>query len=122
MTSIRRATEADLDALTDLWERSARSSHGFLADEDFAEARPYVRDHLLPSMDVQVAYDPDGRALGFVGSRDEHVEMLYVEPSAHGRGLGTRLLSLVGDAGPRSVEVYAGNAVGLRFYESHGFR
>jgi putative acetyltransferase len=120
--SIRRAGERDFDALTDLWERSARTSHGFMSDDDFADVHSIVRDGLLPSMDVWVAEDDAGRPLGFVGAREEHVELLYVEPDAHGRGVGTRLLARVGKDGPTSVEVYAGNTHGLGFYESHGFR
>lgn len=120
--SIRTAREADFDALTELWERSARSSHAFMDDAEFVELKPRIRDLLLPSMDVWVA-ESDGEQLGFVGARDEHVELLYVAPEAQSRGIGPRLLAqLNGGEGPRSVEVYAGNSVGLGFYLSQGFR
>ena len=120
--SIRTASEADFDALTDLWERSARSSHAFMDDEEFVELKPRIRDLLLPSMDVWVA-ESSGEMLGFVGARDEHVELLYIAPESQGRGIGPQLLAqLAGGEGPHSVEVYAGNAVGLGFYFSQGFR
>jgi putative acetyltransferase len=120
--SIRTASEADFDTLTELWEQSARSSHAFMADDEFVELRPHIRDLLLPSMDVWVAESGD-ETLGFVGARDEHVELLYVAPGAQGRGIGPRLLAhLAGGDGPRSVEVYADNSVGLGFYLSQGFR
>lgn len=119
--SIRPAGEADFDALTDVWERAARSTHQFMGDDDFAELVPRIRDLLLPSMDVWLAAI-DGRPVGFVGARDEHVELLYIAPEAQGRGLGPRLLAeLAEGAGPRTVEVYAGNSVGLGFYRSQGF-
>lgn len=119
--SIRMASEADFDALTDLWERSARSSHAFMDDDEFVELRPRIRDLLLPSMDVWVA-ESEGETLGFVGARDEHVELLYIAPEAQGHGIGPQLLThLAGGDGPRSVEVYADNAVGLGFYLSQGF-
>ncbi|EFQ81932.1 toxin-antitoxin system, toxin component, GNAT family [Aeromicrobium marinum DSM 15272] len=113
----RRAGEADFDELTDLWERSARSTHGFLADEDVSEMRPSVRDLLLPSMDVWVV-DVDAEAAAFAGVRDHHVELLYVEPRHHGRGLGSRLLRWTAAT---TVEVYADNVTGMGFYRSHGF-
>ena len=120
--SIRTASEADFDDLTDLWERSARSSHAFMDDDEFVELKPHIRDLLLPSMDVWVA-EAAGSMLGFVGARDEHVELLYIAPEAQGRGIGTQLLAQpAGGEGPRSVEVYADNAVGLGFYLSQGFR
>jgi GNAT superfamily N-acetyltransferase len=119
--SIRTAGEADFDELTDLWERSARSTHAFMDDDEFVELKPHIRDLLLPSMDVWLAESAD-RVHGFVGARHEHVELLYVAPEAQGRGLGPALLSYVdGGAGPHSVEVYAGNTVGLGFYLSQGF-
>ena len=114
---VRAAREADLDALTELWERAARTSHGFMADEDFVDARPYVRDGLLPSMDVWIA-ECGHEVLGFTGVRDTHVELLYVEPAHHGEGVGSLLLEHVG---PTSVEVYRGNERGLGFYLAHGF-
>ncbi|MEJ7634209.1 GNAT family N-acetyltransferase [Aeromicrobium sp.] len=120
--SIRPAGEADFDALTDVWERAARSTHGFMADEEFAELRPRIRDLLLPSMDVWAA-SLDDLPVGFVGARHEHVELLYVAPEAQGRGIGPALLSQLADGGgPRTVEVYAANSVGLGFYLSQGFR
>lgn len=121
--SLRLAREADLDELTDLWERAARTSHRFMADDDFAEVHATIRDGLLPSMDVWMAEDDDGRPLGLAGVRTDHgvthLELLYVEPAVHGQGIGTLLLE---HAGPSSVEVYAGNAHGLGFYTAHGFR
>ena len=116
---VRLAREADLDDLTDLWERAARTSHGFMSDDDFTEAHPYLRDALLPSMDVWVAETGHGRPLGLAGVRGPHLELLYVEPAVHGQGVGTLLL---GHVRPTSVEVYAGNTHGLGFYTSHGFR
>jgi ribosomal protein S18 acetylase RimI-like enzyme len=120
--SIRRASEADFDALTELWEQSARSSHAFMDDDEFVELKPHIRDLLLPSMDVWVA-EAGEETLGFVGARGEHVELLYIAPAAQGRGIGPRLLAHLADGdGPSSVEVYADNSVGLGFYLSQGFR
>lgn len=119
-TSIRSAAEADLDALTDVWERAASSSHSFMDPDDFAALRPAIRDAYLPSMDVWLV-ELDGQPIAFVGARESHVELLYVDPSFQGRGLGTRLLAVVGDSGATSVEVYADNPVGVAFYRSQGF-
>lgn len=118
--SIRSATSADLDALTDVWERAARTSHGFMDPADFAALRPAIRDAYLPSMNVWLV-DLDGSPVAFVGARDAHVELLYVDPPFQGTGLGTDLLAVVGDDGASSVEVYAGNSAGVAFYRSRGF-
>ncbi|MCL3819790.1 GNAT family N-acetyltransferase [Aeromicrobium wangtongii] len=115
--TIRPAHEADLDALTDVWERAARSSHGFMDPADFSEMRPFMRDSYLPSMEVLLA-ELGGRPIAFVGARENHVELLYVDPEFHGQGLGTRLLA---EVGATSVEVYADNTTGVAFYRSQGF-
>lgn len=115
--SIREAREGDLDALTDVWERAARSSHGFMDEADIVEMRPFVRDSYLPSMDVWLV-ESDGGPIAFVGARGAHVELLYVDPPFHGQGLGRHLLAHVGAT---SVEVYADNETGVGFYRSQGF-
>ena len=118
---IRTAREGDLDALTDVWELAARSSHGFLDDDEFIAMRPFIRDAYLPSMDVRLV-ERDGEdgpePIAFVGAHGTHVELLYVDPRFHGRGLGTTLLA---EIGATSVEVYADNLTGLGFYRSQGF-
>lgn len=115
--SIRPAREADLDALTDVWERAARSSHDFMGPDDLVDMRPFIRDSYLPSMQVWLA-ETGGDAVAFIGAHDTHVELLYVDPPFHGLGLGSRLLAHVG---ARSVEVYADNVTGVGFYHSRGF-
>jgi putative acetyltransferase len=115
--SIRPAGEADLDALTDIWERAARSSHDFMDPADLTAMRPFIRDAYLPSMPVWLA-EESGVPLAIVGAHDGHVELLYVDVPFHGRGLGTLLLH---HTGATSVEVYADNLTGVGFYRSQGF-
>lgn len=120
MIHIRPAGEGDLDVLTDIWERGARSTHHFMDDEDFAEARPVIRDRLLPSMEVSMA-EVDGTPVGFIGVRETHVVLLYLEPEYTRRGIGTALLRHADTQGPLSVEVYADNHDGMAFYRRSGF-
>ncbi len=122
MTTLRRAGEADFDALTDVWERAVGTTHRFLTADDVSAMRPHVRDGLLPSMDVWAEVDDDGAPVAFVGAHDDHVRLLYVDPAWHGRGLGTRLLDVAQGERPHlRVTVYARNETGLGFYRSRGF-
>lgn len=121
MIAVRRAGEADFDALTDVWQRAVTTTHTFLTDDDVAAMRPHVRDGLLPSMDVWAVED-EGGLVAFVGAHDDHVRLLYVEPAWHGHGLGTRLLDVAQGGRPSlRVSVYARNTRGLAFYRSRGF-
>ena len=119
--SIRTASEADFDALTELWERSARSSHAFMADDEFVELKPHIRDLLLPSMDVWVAESGD-ETLGFVGARAS-TSSCSTSPLRRRAEASALVCSRISPtARTRSVEVYADNSVGLGFYLSQGFR
>ena len=44
----------ELDALTDLWERSVRATHDFLAPEDIPFFRRMVRQEALPAAEIYV--------------------------------------------------------------------
>lgn len=121
--TVRQAREADLDALTELWAASARSSHAFMSDADFDDHHAVMRDYILPSTNILIAVGAAGEDLGFVGSHDDHVDLLYIATFAQGQGVGRFLLSCVnGGEGPRSVQVYADNETGMGFYRSQGFR
>ena len=67
----------------------------------------------------------DGGPLGFAGRIADHVEMLYVDPRAQGKGVGKALLrDLERSAHAGGIHtlrlVTADNAVG--FYEARGWR
>ena len=126
--SIRRADEADLEALRGLFRRASLSNEG-------------DRAHLLASPDAlhwsgdglaaggtRVATDGDGRIVGFatVVGVDDGVELedLFVDPDWMRRGVATRLLrEIVAGArrdGARWIEV-TGNPHAAAFYRSVGF-
>lgn len=49
----------ELDALTDLWERSVRATHDFLAPEDIPFFRRMVRQEALPAAEIYVIRVPE---------------------------------------------------------------
>ena len=93
---IESLAPAELEALTDLWERSVRATHDFLAPEDFA---------------------------AFAGVEAGKLEMLFVAPEKRGKGLGRELVEyLVAHRGVRRVDVNEQNAQAAGFYARMGFR
>jgi ribosomal protein S18 acetylase RimI-like enzyme len=76
----------------------------------------------MPAAAIRVA-DADRRPVGFIALLDSFIGGLFVDPAAHGRGIG-RLLVL--DALAKHpclhVEVYEANAGARTFYARLGFR
>ena len=57
----------ELDALTDLWERSVRATHDFLAPEDIPFFRRMVRQEALPAAEIYVIRDSGNGFAAFAG-------------------------------------------------------
>lgn len=86
----------ELDALTDLWERSVRATHDFLAPEDIPFFRRMVREEALSGVEeLYVIRDSGNGFAAFAGIGADRLEMLFVAPSARGKGLGRELVEHV---------------------------
>ena len=103
---IESLAPAELEALTDLWERSVRATHDFLAPEDIAFFRRMVREEALPGVEeLHVIRDEKNGFAAFAGVEAGKLEMLFV---AH--------------RGVRRVDVNEQNAQAAGFYARMGFR
>ena len=108
-------------ALADVWERSVRATHDFLAEDDIVGLRPEAESGIAGVERLTVAYD-GGAPCGFAGSQDGKLEMLFVAPEARGRGVGRALLAhAVEHAGVRTLDVNEQNPQAVGFYEHEGF-
>jgi len=109
--------------LVEVWHRAVLATHHFLTEEHVAFYRDMVEKEALGSVDTWVALDESGEPLGFIGAAGTSIEMLFVDPSSHGRGIGRRLFNYVkqlrGD--PLSVDVNEQNEGARAFYERLGF-
>ncbi|WP_207461856.1 GNAT family N-acetyltransferase [Azospirillum sp. SYSU D00513] len=125
-TAIRPYETADHAECLAVWLSASRTGHPFLSEADLAEQKPLVADLYLPSAENWVAMGTDGRLLGFIGLLDTgthaHIGGLFVDPRAHGRGVGRALVEHAAALkGVLTVEVYESNGA-VRFYERCGFR
>ena len=86
-------------------------------EEDLAFFRGVVADR-----EVWV-WEEDGSILGFAALSDDELSHLYVEPDAHGRGIGGALMNRAKERRPGGFHlwVFQQNANARRFYEAHGF-
>lgn len=123
---IRQPDPSEYPAITDVWEAAVRATHDFLDPADIDALRPLVLNQYLPLVDVRVAIvgDGDGRGdiQGFVGVSDGKIEMLFVAPAWHGRGIGKALLHhAVSEMGATLVDVNEQNRAATAFYAHMGF-
>lgn len=112
---------ADRQRLTEVWEAAVRATHHFLGEDDIQFFKPLVRDAYLDSVRLACLRDAQGRILGFVGTADDKVEMLFVDPACHGRGIGRALMAHALAGGARSVDVNEQNPQAVGFYRHLGF-
>lgn len=117
----RPARPDDADALTAIWRRAVEATHDFLTPDDVHALERAVHDEYLRAVDVTVA-EVSGHPVGFVGTQGHRIEMLFVDPVVHGRGVGRALLA---DAArghaALEVDVNEQNPGALLFYRAQGF-
>lgn len=111
----------DRQRLVDVWEGAVRATHHFLSEDDIQFFKPLVRDAYLDSVRLACLRDDQGRITGFVGTAGDKVEMLFVDPAQHGRGIGRALLEHALAGGAHSVDVNEQNPQAVGFYLRLGF-
>lgn len=118
---IREIETADYPRLVEIWESAVLHTHDFLKEKDFL----YYKER-LPSYFPHVAlfgFEQDGILVGFIGIAEGNVEMLFVDDSCRGKGIGKQLISyVIRNFGVTNVDVNEQNPQAVGFYEHMGFR
>jgi putative acetyltransferase len=120
--TIRRSLPNDRDVLVDIWLRSVRATHTFVAEEDIQFFLPLVRDVALTELEVWVLGSDTGVLMGFMGLSGAKVEALFLAPEFLRKGGGRRLILHAQELkGRLKVDVNEQNLDALHFYEACGF-
>ncbi|CFY07375.1 Acyl-CoA N-acyltransferase [Syntrophomonas zehnderi OL-4] len=110
-----------IDTLTNLWKVSISASHFFLTDEDINKLIPFVRNGIRDIETLIVAEEND-LIIGFMGIDGKKLEMLFIEPSYFGKGLGKQLVALaLNEYKINYVDVNEQNLRAVGFYQRLGF-
>lgn len=119
---IRPAVGAsEYPALVDIWRSAVRATHDFLEADDFARIEGDLASAYLPAVTLVVA-ERGGRPVGFAGVVEGGLEMLFVDATARGAGIGSALLAhVLAEHGVRRVDVNEQNPGAHGFYLSRGF-
>ena len=131
---ITAATQHDFSRLTQIWEAAVRATHYFLVEDDILRYRRLVHDIYLAHVELAIARSEDGTILGFMGvtppsspstftkGAPAKVEMLFIDPEHHQKGVGTALLQHAAKKyGTLDVDVNEQNPGGVAFYKKSGF-
>lgn len=122
ITSISPTSPDDYPRLLDIWEAAVRATHHFLTDDDIATFRPLVIDEAFPAVKLACVRDESSAPIGFVGTLDRKVEMLFVHPAHHGKGIGKELMKYaIERESAVAVDVNEQNPGALAFYQRLGF-
>ncbi|WP_025682146.1 acetyltransferase [Paenibacillus maysiensis] len=116
--------EQDHEQLFQIWERAVRATHTFLEEHHIQFYREMV-SKILQERQVEVweALDTEQQPVGFIGLQNNFIEMLFVDPSQHGQGVGRLLIEhTVKLKGHHlKVDVNEQNAGAAQFYKKMGF-
>lgn len=119
--NVRQYQTSDLNDLLSVWDISNRFAHPFLTDEFIVQEKPNIEKIYLPNADTWVV-EKENEIVGFIALLGNEVGGLFVDPSAHGLGLGKALMDKASSL-HRTLEldVFKANNIGRSFYRRYGF-
>lgn len=111
-----------MPVLLGIWEDSVRATHLFLSDAEVLKIKEYVPRALEGVEHMIIAESDDGKGLGFLGTENGRLEMLFLASAERGKGAGKQLLEYgIQNYGIREVTVNEQNPQAVGFYEHMGF-
>lgn len=118
---IREALDQDTPQLHRIHAAATASSYGGV----MPWLMPIVLDPETPleRADWTLVAELSGRVVGYVAVTGSHIENLFVDPAAQGKGVGLGLLAAAEAriAGPVTLRCLHDNPRARRFYEREGF-
>jgi putative acetyltransferase len=121
---VRPAGADDVPALAAVAERSYRAAFADILELDVLQSRDaaYFAERFASSWEGMLVACSGEALAGFLLTSDEHIDMLFMDPAASGRGGGALLLKEAERRGAKSLECFRDNHAARRFYERHGWR
>ena len=112
----------ELITLLEIWEASVRTTHHFLTEQAIQELKPQVLNDYLPMVTLFCSRTDNQKITGFAGIHDNKLEMLFIDPSYRGQGLGKALLKhAIEHFHIEQLDVNEQNPQAIAFYLKQGF-
>lgn len=120
---VHERTPELIAALLSVWESSVRATHLFLSEAEIQSIKKYVPEALSGVEHLITAVNDEGRAIAFMGTQDNSLEMLFIQDDKRGKGLGRQMLEIaVNDYSVTTLTVNEQNPQARGFYEHMGFK
>lgn len=121
---VRAARAEDISELAAIAERSYRAAFADILEADVLRGRDaaFFAEHFAASWERMLVAFSNGEPVGFLLMTEEHIDMLFMDPAASGRGGGAVLLKRAEALWARRLECFRDNWGARRFYERHGWR
>lgn len=121
--NIHVASSDDYPEIVDVWEASVRATHHFLKEEDIQYFKPLILNEYLQSVNLFCTRNERDHIIGFLGTVDTKIEMLFIDPTNRGKGVGKSLLNYaIHQLGAKKVDVNEDNHQAVGFYKHMGFQ
>lgn len=121
--NIQAASPADYQEIVDVWEASVRATHHFLKEEDIQYFKPLILNDFLKAVNLFCTRGERGHISGFLGTAEDKIEMLFIDPLSRGKGIGKQLLQYaINQLGAKKVDVNEDNHQAVGFYKHMGFQ
>ncbi|MCH7296793.1 GNAT family N-acetyltransferase [Acinetobacter higginsii] len=118
---IIKASQDDHLTLLNIWEKSVRATHDFLPETMIAELKPLILNEYFHHVQLN-KYVIDQQIVGFLGTSDDNIEMLFILPEYRRSGIGKALLDFaVKQLQIYKVDVNEQNLQAVNFYQKMGF-
>lgn len=107
--------------LVSVWESSVKATHDFLTTEDFEFYKKLIPD-FFAHVTLHCVKNEKSEIVGFIGTANENLEMLFVAENEIGKGYGKKLLVYsIDKLQVKKVDVNKDNYKAVDFYHRFGF-
>ena len=118
-----KLSSADYPQVIECWEQSVLATHNFFTPKEVAYYKPLVFKYGLPQCSEIWGFKENNQVIGFMGIRDNKIEMLFFSPFHLRQGLGTKLVNFaIHQRHCRFVDVNEENQAAYKFYQHLGFQ
>ena len=123
---IRLITNTSNKGLTNelvrIWESAVRHTHTFLSESEIERIKAYIPDAISHVERLLVFNNDENIPIAFIGIEGRRIEMLFVDASHRGLGIGKLLTAYsINHYDVNEVTVNEQNPQAIGFYEHLGF-
>jgi len=116
--------QKEFPVLLAIWENSVQATHHFLLPGHLEFFKQVIEEQeVFSHVNMLCVRDENNTILGFMGTSEDNLEMLFIDAAARGKGIGRLLLlHAIRNLRIRKVDVNEQNEQAIQFYQRFGFK